>query len=269
MRIGSQTVAVVTGAASGIGRAVAVELSNRGATVALIDVDRSGLEEVAATLARCTTHACDVADFEALECVAKEVGAVNGSVHVLINNAGITMAAPVEDLSLAHFQRVMAVNFWGIVHGCRAFLPHLRIAAERGEAAAVCNVLSDFALVSLPTKAAYSASKHAARAFTEALGAELYATGITVTAAYPGATATELVRRGYAVDQVKQQREAEFLARGMRPDVVARKIVRAIERGRARVLVGNDARLIDVATRLAPGVVQAVVRRFWRRVPFL
>jgi short-subunit dehydrogenase len=212
---------------------------------------------------------CDVADFEALESVANAVGAVHGPVHVLINNAGITVAAPVEDLSFEHFQRVMAVNFWGVVHGCRAFLPHLRAAAERGETAAVCNVLSEFALMSLPTKAAYAASKHAARAFTEALGAELYGTGIVVTAAYPGATATELVRRGYAVDQVKREREAEFLTRGMHPDVVARKILRGIERGRARVLVGKDARLIDVATRLAPSVVRGVVRRFWRRVPFL
>ena len=259
MRIGSQTVAVITGAASGIGRALASELSNRGASVALIDVDRPGLDAVAAASARCTTYVCDVADAEALEGVAKAVGVAHGSVHVLINNAGITVAAPVEALSLAHFQRVMAVNFWGVVHRRRAFLPFLRAAAGRGDAAAVCNVLSDFALVSLPTKAAYAASKHAARAFTEALGAELYGTGIGVTAAYPGATATEFVRRGYAVDQIKRQREAQFLARGMRPDAAARKILRGIERGRARVLVGNDARLIDAATRLAPSLVQAVV----------
>src|SRR6185503_9678995 len=101
--------------------------------------------------------------------------------HLLINNAGVSVAGPVEDLTVEDFQRGMGVNFWGVVHGCQAFLPHLRAAARRGEAAAVCNVLSDFSLFSLPTKAAYAASKHAARAFTEALGAELHGSGIAVT----------------------------------------------------------------------------------------
>jgi short-subunit dehydrogenase len=269
MRIGSQTVAVITGAAGGIGRALASELTGRGAAVALTDIDRAGLDAVAAASKRSSTHVCDMADPEAVHIVAKAVVAAHGAVHVLINNAGISVAGPVEELTLADFQLAMAVNFWGVVHSCRAFLPHLRAAAGRGEGAAVCNVLSDFALFSLPTKAAYAASKHAARALTESLGAELHGTGISVTAAYPGATATALVLRGHAVDEAKREREAEFLARGMRPETVARKIVQGVERGKARVLVGRDTRVIDAATRLAPGLFQAAVRRFWRRVPFL
>lgn len=269
MRIGSQTVAVITGAASGIGRALAAELSGRGATLALIDIDAAGLDSTAASSVRCTTHVCDVADAEALHNVAKAVVAAHGKVHLVINSAGISVAGSVEALPLADLQRAMAVNFWGIVNSCRAFLPSLRAAAKRGEGAAVCNVLSSLALLSLPTKAGYGASKLAARALTESLGAELHGTGIVVIAVYPGATATALVARGRAVDERKRQREAEFLARGMRPDKVASKIVRGIERERTRVLVGNDARLIDIATRVAPSVVQAVIRRFWRRVPFL
>ena len=280
MKIGTRTVAVVTGAASGIGRALAVELARRGASVALIDIDRAGLDAAAAVIRgesppegehsdRCSTHVCSVADADAMRAASDAVIAAHGAVHVLLNNAGISVAGPIEQLPLADFQDAMAVNFWGVLHGCRAFLPHLRAAAARGDAAAVCTVLSDFALCSLPTKAAYAASKHAARALTDALAAELHGTGISVTAVYPGATATGLVARGRAVDAIKRDREASFLAGGLPPDVVARRIVSAIERRRARVLIGRDARAIDVATRLSPALFQAVVRRFWRRLPFL
>ncbi len=269
MRIGPRTVAVVTGAASGIGRALAAALHARGARLALLDIDGAGLEAAAAGSTGCTTHVCDIADADAVQAAAAEVIAAHGAVHLLINNAGVSVAGTVEEVPLAQLERAMAVNFWGVLHGCRAFLPHLRAAAGRGEGAAVCTVLSDFALLSLPTKAAYAASKHAARALTEALGAELAGTGIAVTAAYPGATATDLVRRGYAVDPAKQAREARMLAGGLAPEVVARRIVRAIERGRARVLIGRDTRLIDAATRLAPALVQRAVRRLWRRIPFL
>ncbi len=269
MTVGSRTVAVITGAASGIGRALASELDGRGARLALVDIDCAGLDKVAAASKRCTIHVCDVADPEAVRAASRAAVAAHGAVHLLINNAGMSVAGPIEDLSIMDFQRAMAVNFWGIVHGCQAFLPHLRAAALRGEGAAVCNVLSSFALFSLPTKAAYAASKHAARALTEALGAELHGTGISVTAAYPGATATALVERAYAVDEVKRRREAEFLAKGMRPEAAARKILRGVERGKARVMIGRDTWLIDAAARLAPGLFQATVRRFWRRVPFL
>ena len=269
MRIGSQTVAVITGAAGGIGRALALEVAGRGAALALTDIDRAGLNSVAAASNRCSTHVCDIADPEAVHSLSTAVVAAHGAVHVLINNAGISVAGPVEDLTLADFKWAMGVNFWGVLHSCQAFLPHLRAAAGRGEGAAVCNVLSDFALFSLPTKAAYGASKHAARALTEALGAELHGTGISVTAAYPGATATGLVLRGYAIDEMKRARESEFLARGMRAETVARHIVQGLERGKARVLIGRDTRMVDAATRLAPGLFHAAVRRFWRRVPFL
>jgi len=262
-------VAVITGGAHGIGRALAGELNLRRARIALIDIDRRGLEEAAATLSNCTTHLCDIADGAAVEGTCSAIAAAHPAVHVLVNNAGISVAGPVEKLPPEHFQRAMAVNFWGVVQCCRAFLPLLRASAIRGEPAAICNVLSDFALMALPTKAAYACSKYAARAFTEALRAELNGTGITVTAAYPGATATDLVRKGYAVDVMKQQQESAFLARGMHPKAVAAKIVRGIERGQARLLIGRDARLIDLAMRLSPGLCHFALGRLWRRVPFL
>ena len=269
MKLGAQSVAVVTGAASGIGRAVVLELAKRGVTLAIIDTDSTGLAEVARTPARCTPFVCDVRDPDAMARAADEIARSHGRVDLVVNNAGVSVAGSVEALTLAQLQHAMDVNYWGVVHGCRAFLPALRATADGGSHTAVCNVLSDFALFTLPTKSAYAASKHAAHAFTMALGAELAGSGVTVTAVYPGATATALVARGEAVDTDKQAREAAMLARGLAPEKVARRLVRAVERGRRRVLIGRDTRLLDLATRLAPGLSQAAVCRYWRRVPFL
>jgi short-subunit dehydrogenase len=260
---------VVTGAASGIGRALALELAARGTALALLDVDRGGLEAIAARCGRCTAHLCDVADAGAVQQAARAVEAAHGSVHALFNNAGIYIGGTVEELSLERFRRAMGVNFWGVVHGCLAFLPRLRDAAARGEPAALCNVLSPFALLAVPSKATYAASKFAARAFTEALAAELHGSGVSVTAIYPGATATSIVAHGEDADAARHAREASFIARGMPPEVVARKVVRAVERGRARRVVGRDARLVDLLVRLSPGLVGAALRRYWRRAPFL
>ena len=269
MKLGAQSVAVVTGAASGIGCAVVRELAKRGATIAMIDTDRDGLADVARATARCTPFVCDVRDPDALARAADEIVRSHGRVDLVANNAGVSVAGSVEALTLAQLHHAMDVNYWGVVHGCRAFLPVLRATAADGSPTALCNVLSDFAFFTLPTKSAYAASKHAAHAFTMALAAELAGSGVTVTAVYPGATATALVARGDAVDSEKQAREAAMLARGLAPEKVARRLVRAVERGQRRVLIGRDTRLLDLATRLAPGLAQAAVGRYWRRVPFL
>jgi short-subunit dehydrogenase len=266
---GSGTSVVVTGASSGIGRAVAREFAARGARLALVDIDETRLREVAASLPDATTHVCDIADLESVAAATHDIATSHSSVDVLVNNAGVSAAGPIEALPIETFRRTMDVNFWGTVYMCRALLPPLRQAAARSGRAGICNVLSDFALFSLPTKAPYAASKHAARAFTESLAAELQGSGVRVTAAYPGATATDLVRKGYAVDSAKRDAEAGFLDKGLAPEAVARRIVRAIEGGRSRVLIGRDTRAIDAAARIAPGLLQAGVRHLWKRVPFL
>jgi len=237
--------------------------------VAIVDIDRRGLDAAAAALPDATAHVCDVSDPDAVSRLRGEVVERHGVVHLVVNNAGISVAGPACEVPLEEFQRAMNVNFWGPVHVCRAFAADLRASAARGEHAAICNVLSDFALFSLPTKAPYASSKHAARAFTEALAAELAGSGVSVSAAYPGATATGLLERGSAVDDEKRRREAEFLSKGLSPDDVAAAIVRGLELRKSRILIGRDTLAIDVATRLAPALVQAGVRRFWRRVPFL
>ncbi|MCW5892308.1 MAG: SDR family oxidoreductase [bacterium] len=261
MRLGTGTIAVVTGAASGIGRALATTLAARGCTVAGVDRDGDALADVALA----SRHVADVADAAAMRALAADVVARHGGVALLVNNAGVSVAGPFERVPLDDLRWIMGVNFWGVVHGCEAFLPHLR----RAPTGWIINVASDFALVGCPTKTGYCASKFAVRGFSEALRAELYGSSIGLTVAYPGATDTAIVRRGRVVDTNAQAAEARLLARGRAPEAVAAAIVRAVERGRGRVLVGSETRLADLASRLAPAWTNALVARVRDRVPFL
>lgn len=223
MRLGPRTVAVVTGGAHGIGRALVAALVGRGVATVALDVDTEGLAAVAKDDDLVVAHPCDVADARAVEAAARAVGERFGRVDLLVNNGG----------------------------------------------AAICNVLSTFALVGAPGKAAYAASKHAAKGLTETLGAELRTTDIVVSAAYPGATRTGLVRRGRAADADQQEREAAFLERGMPPERVAGALLRGVERGRRRIVIGLDARAVDLASRVAPALTRWAIERLAGRVDFL
>jgi short-subunit dehydrogenase len=269
MRIRAGSFVVITGGVGGIGSAVATELSARGADVALVDIDGARLNEIAARLPRATVHNCDVSDAEAMDDLARSIAATRGRVNALMTCAGLSVAGTIEELPLEVIERCMAVNAKGVVNSFRAFLPLLRAAVKASGRAAVCNALSDFSLLTLPTKGAYAASKHAALAFSEAFDAEVRSEGITVTSAIVGATATDFVKRGYATDVTKQARESAFLDSGMEAQAVARRLIRAMEKGSSRVVIGTDAQWIDVATRISPRFVQFMARNFWKRIPFL
>jgi short-subunit dehydrogenase len=269
MLIVNDTVAVVTGASSGIGRGIAVELARRGARLALVDVDETGLRSVARELApgagAVTVHVTDVADEDAMRLLPEQVVAAHGRVELLVNCAGVTVAAPLDTLDLDDLRWVMAVNFQGAVHGCRYFLPHLK----RASASAIVNVLSDFALIGFPTKTAYVASKFALRGFSEALRAELHGTPVSLTCAYPGPVATNIVRRSRSWDDGKKEIEAAFIERRAIPvERVARKIVDGAARGRARVLIGGETYLFDIAMRLFPALTTTMIGRLRERIPF-
>jgi short-subunit dehydrogenase len=211
-------------------------------------------------------HLVDVADRAAMRALPDAVRAAHGGAQVLLNNAGVSVAAPVADLQLADFEWLMGVNFWGTVHACKFFLPLLLEQPD----ARIGTVLSDFALFSLPTKAAYCASKFALRGFSEALRAELAGTGVRLTCAYPGPVDTGLVSRGRVWDADKQAIEARFVAeRAMPVATVARRICDAVERGRPRVLIGRETWVIDLAMRLMPTATGSLVGRLKHRVPFL
>lgn len=249
-------VAVVTGAGGGIGRATSALLAERGCDLALADVDAAGLrttaELVRAAGRDASTHVVDVSDAAAMAALPAAVLDAHGSCQILVNNAGVTTAGRFEDESLEDLRWIVGINVWGVLHGCKAFLPVLRQADE----AHIVNLSSMVGFVGLPQNAAYSLTKGAVRAFSEALRAELVGSGIGVTSVHPGAIRTGIMAaaRGAEAERLARlgaNRLAPVLLRP--PETVARRIVRAIERNQARAVVGPDARLLDVAARLLPG----------------
>lgn len=243
-------VVVITGAGSGIGRALAVEVASRGAAVAISDVNEAGLAETvelvkAAGAEELRADRLDVADRAAFLAYADAVAEQFGRVNVVVNNAGVTMTGDFEDMTLEEFDWIMGINVDGVVTGTKAFLPHL-IASGDGH---VVNISSLFGLVSMPGQSAYNASKYAVRGFTEALREEMLISGhkVGVSCVHPGGIKTGIARNGRktagqdaaAIDRLFEER----LAR-MSPEKAAKVIVRGILRNQARVLVGIDAHVV-------------------------
>jgi NAD(P)-dependent dehydrogenase (short-subunit alcohol dehydrogenase family) len=258
-------VAVVTGAGSGIGRALALDLAGRGARLELSDVNADG---VAATAESCVAagaearhHVLDVADRAAVDAHAADVLAAHGRVDLVVNNAGVSMTGPVLDLTLDEIEWIMGINFWGVVHGTKAFLPHL--VANLG--AALVNISSIFGMIAVPGQAAYNASKFAVRGFTEALRQEMLAgrTGVSVSCVHPGGIRTNIARGGRFAAGVDGTATADVFDRIARttPEVAAATILRGVERKKARIFIGPDAFAIDGMQRLLGSGYQAIVRR--------
>lgn len=253
MRLRPGTLAVVTGAGSGIGLAVARALAGRGCRVALLDVREDRLEAARAALAAggpvAGTYRVDVRDEPAIGRAAAEIRQAHGPAAVLVNSAGVAITGPFADTAPDALDWVVDVNFAGTVRCCRVFLPQLREAGTGH----IVNVGSCFGWVGFPGMSGYCASKFAVRGFSEALRAELAPHNIGVTVAYPGAVDTNLVRDGRLTDEGDRAREVAFLAsRAIPADRVARRIVSAIEWNSARVLVRFDYRAIDLLVRLMP-----------------
>jgi NAD(P)-dependent dehydrogenase (short-subunit alcohol dehydrogenase family) len=267
-------VAVVTGAASGIGRALALELAREGAELALSDVDETGLAESAraaeALGTRVSFERVDVADCAAVERHAASVRARHGRVNLVINNAGVGLGATIADMSYEDLAWLMDVDFWGVVHGTKAFLPHLR---ESGEGHVV-NVSSVFGLVAVPGQGAYNAAKFAVRGFTECLRQELELEGanVSATCVHPGGIKTAIARKARVLQRPGSPSREEMNARFDRlartsADAAARAILRGVKRNARRVLIGPDARLIDWLQRLLPATYQRIIVRQARRSP--
>jgi NADP-dependent 3-hydroxy acid dehydrogenase YdfG len=266
-----EKVVVVTGAGSGIGRALAEQAAHAGATLALSDWDDGGLAQTADLIAavgrpRPRTDRLDVRDREAVHAYAESVAGRLGRVDVLVNNAGVALHGDFEEVGYDDLQWVMDVDFWGVVHGSKAFLPHL---AASGDGHLV-NMSSLFGLMAVPGQTAYNSAKFAVRGFTEALRQEMLLAGcpVRVTCVHPGGVRTAIVRNARVSssrdkDQVVRHFE-DHLARTT-PERAAEAIWAGVLAGRPRVLVGTDAKLLDACVRALGPAYQRLLTRWLRR----
>ncbi|HET6414874.1 MAG TPA: SDR family NAD(P)-dependent oxidoreductase [Polyangiales bacterium] len=263
-------VAAITGAGSGIGRALALDLAGRGCHLALSDINEVGLAETVRQIGtpgvRVTAQVVDVADRRAVYDWADQVVAEHGKVNLIFNNAGVALGSTIEGMSYDDIEWLMNINFWGVVYGTKAFLPHLKASGEGH----IANVSSVFGLAGIPTQGAYNAAKFAVRGFTECLRQELDMTdsGVSATSIHPGGIKTAIARSarmnsniadlGLDVDGSTAKLERGFITS---PEKAARIILRAVERNQRRVLVGPDAYVFDWMVRLLPSRYQDIATR--------
>ena len=270
-------VAAITGAASGMGRTLAIELARRGCHLALSDVNDAELVRTAELAGqhgvRVTLRKLDVADRAAVFAWADEVVRDHGRVNLVFNNAGVALTVPVEHAKITDFEWIMGINFWGVVHGTQAFLPHLKASGDGH----IVNTSSLFGLMAIPTQGTYNATKFAVRGFTEALRMELEMEGacVSATCVHPGGIATNIAMAGKvdpAMEQLtgasieQHKRRANKMISTTTAESAALQILSAVERNARRVLVGPDAKFLDKLVRLLGSGYQALVIRQMRKL---
>lgn len=266
-------VAAITGAGSGIGRALAIELASRGSHLALSDIDEVGLAETVTLCegrgVKVTSQRLDVADRSAVEQWADSVVEDHGAVNLIFNNAGVALGATIEAMSYEDFEWLMNINFWGVVYGTKAFLPHLKASGEGH----VINLSSVFGLVSIPAQGAYNAAKFGVRGFTDALRIELEIAdcGVSSTTVHPGGIKTNIARSARMDESatalaggVDTGREFDKLAMTS-PQKAAKQILAAVEHDRRRALIGPDAKVFDLVSRLPARFSQRLLVRGAKR----
>jgi short-subunit dehydrogenase len=246
-------VAVITGAASGIGRATAELLAEKGCALALVDINDDTLTSLATELeskgTKVSKHRVDVSDRDQMQALVSEVVTAHGAVHIVVNNAGVTVLKSFEDHTLDDLDWIMGINLWGVIYGCKFFLPELRKADE----AHIVNISSLFGFIGPPGQSSYAACKFAVRGLSESLWAELRDTQIGVTSIHPGGIATNIIATVRADDaSVVEKLSDTFKQHGHPPSHVARAIVRGIEGNRLRMIVGVEAFIFEWMKRLFP-----------------
>ncbi len=251
----SNPIIAITGAGSGIGRALAQLAHRRGHRLALADINLAAIEALRLELGLDTTHCLttelDVSDVEAVNAWRDQILSVFGGVDIVINNAGVALIANAEVQSNADIARIMDVNFWGVVYGSKAFLPLLRQSKDPH----LVNVSSIFGIMAVPSQSAYNASKFAVRGYTEALRQEVEEDGIHVCCVHPGGIKTNIVQSATILntDRNREQAIADFDTMApTTPAQAAETIFRAIDRRQNRCLIGRDAKWMSLLTRLFP-----------------
>ncbi len=270
-------VAAITGASSGMGRTLAIELARRGCHLALSDVNETELAKTAQLAGqhgvRVTIAKVNVADRDAMFAWAEQAKRDHGKVNLIFNNAGVALTVPIEHCKISDFEWIMGINFWGVVHGTQAFLPLLKASGDGH----IINTSSLFGLMAVPTQGTYNASKFAVRGFTEALRMELEMEGacVSTTCVHPGGIATNIAMAG-KVDPVMEKltgasveqhkRRANKLINNTTAESAALQILAAVERNDRRVLVGNDAKFLDKLVRVLGSAYQGVIVRQMRKM---
>lgn len=272
----SGSAAAVTGAANGIGRALALELAARGCDLALADRDEAGLKALATDIKskhsrNVSVHRTDVAEPSEIEAFAQAAAQNHPGLNIVINNAGVALFGQFHEISQAQIEWLMAINFWGVVHGTRAFMPHL----ERQREAHIVNLSSIFGIIAPPGNSAYTAAKFAVRGFSESLRHELEMNNsrVRLSVVHPGGIATQIARNAAVGAQMTDnKRRAESIDRFEKiaktsPAVAAQRIIVGIEKNEKRILIGNDARMIDIIQRLMPVRYWSFLARKMARPP--
>jgi short-subunit dehydrogenase len=266
----SGSAAAITGAASGIGRALALELAARGCDLALADRDEAGLATLAAEIAKAsqrkvTVHTVDVGVPLEIEAFAQAAIAAHPALNIVINNAGVALMGMFDEVDQAQMEWLININFWGVVHGTRAFLPHLSTKPE----AHIVNLSSIFGIIAPPGQTAYCAAKFAVRGFSESLRHELAMAGspVRLSVVHPGGVATNIARNSRTgTGMTDNARRAQSIERfdavaKTTPAAAALRIIVGIEKNQPRILIGNDARYMDLLQRFRPSTYWAVLAR--------
>jgi short-subunit dehydrogenase len=262
--------AAVTGAANGIGRALALELAARGCDLALADRDEAGLQAVAAEIAKThsrkvSVHRVDVSEPGQIEAFAQAATSAHPGLNIVVNNAGVALLGQFSEIDQAQMDWLFNINFWGVVHATRAFLPHL----SRQPESHIVNLSSLFGIIAPPGQTAYAAAKFAVRGFSESLRHELQMakSPIRLSVVHPGGVSTDIVRNSRTgVGVSDNARRAQSIERfdavaKTTPAAAALRIIVGIEKNQPRILIGNDARMMDLLQRLRPATYWAVLAR--------
>ena len=262
--------AAVTGAASGIGRALALELAARGCDLALADRDEAGLQAVAAEIAtshprKVSLHRVDVGDVSQIQQFAAAATSAHPALNIVINNAGVALLGQFGEIEQAQMEWLININFWGVVHATRAFLPQL----SRQPAAHIVNLSSIFGIIAPPGQTAYCAAKFAVRGFSESLRHELAManSSVKLSVVHPGGVSTNIVRNSRTGSGVTDNaRRVQSIERfdavaKTTPAAAAQRIIKGIEKNLPRILIGNDARVMDLLQRFRPATYWAVLAK--------
>jgi len=262
--------AVITGAAGGLGKALAMELNRQHCNLVLIDIDSTKLHELRSQLQndhlKISIHIVDISKEEQVKLVRKEIVQQHANIHILINNAGISISQPFQDINLDDFRQLIDVNFWGTVYCTKYFLNDLKKQAE----SRLVNIISDFAMMGFPGKTAYGSSKSAVMGFTNAIKTELSETAVKVSLVIPPPMDTGIIKNSKHINDKKRQSEETFLKKnGMPLDQVARSILKQIRKGRFRIVIGNMMFFIDIASRLFPTWLHSWIGKNKKRFDFI